>query len=139
MLGPKDPWSRRRFLAVTGCSLGAAAVGCGGSGVDVLTHDVDVALADHPGLSTLGRTVFVDVGIMLPLAVTQVSDGEFVVTNTECPHAHCEVERSGAGLLCPCHGSRFDLDGTRRAGPANDDLVLYDWGFDGSVLTIHGA
>lgn len=41
-----------------------------------------------------------------------------------CPHLGCRVERDadGKALTCPCHGSRFDLQGRRIAGPANRDL-----------------
>jgi Rieske Fe-S protein len=40
-----------------------------------------------------------------------------------CPHLGCRVNRHEAGeLVCPCHGSRFDLAGTRHAGPASGDL-----------------
>jgi Rieske Fe-S protein len=41
-------------------------------------------------------------------------EGDKVVAlNVTCPHAGCPVEyRAGANLfLCPCHDSRFDLDG----------------------------
>ncbi len=29
-----------------------------------------------------------------------------------CPHNGCDVFVEEAGLLCPCHDSRFKLDGT---------------------------
>ena len=38
--------------------------------------------------------------------------------NVTCPHAGCPVEfKAGAGsFLCPCHDSKFNLDGTLVAG-----------------------
>ncbi len=38
--------------------------------------------------------------------------------NVTCPHAGCPVEYKAAGrnFLCPCHDSRFNLDGTLVAG-----------------------
>jgi Rieske Fe-S protein len=43
---------------------------------------------------------------------------------SRCPHLGCRIDRSEDGvLLCPCHGSRFDLRGKRLAGPAGADLA----------------
>lgn len=132
--------TRRVFLRVvgltgTGACLGA---GCGGSGsdVDVLTEDLEVILGDHPDLTEVDKTVLIDAGTLTPIAITLVATDEFMITGTECDHEHCTVSRSGAGWNCPCHGSRFDLDGTRTRGPAHDGLTVYDWMLEGDVLTI---
>lgn len=129
---------RRTFLAVSGMAAVTPCLGCGGGGGDVavLTEDFDLRLADHPDLATTGETVFVDAGLRRPLAVTLVAPGEYVVTATECTHEGCGVTRSGEGLSCPCHGSRFALDGTVERGPAGSPLPLYDWELVGDVLTI---
>jgi Rieske Fe-S protein len=43
---------------------------------------------------------------------------------SRCPHLGCRIEQSEDGvLLCPCHGSRFDIRGKRLAGPAGADLA----------------
>jgi len=39
-----------------------------------------------------------------------------------CPHLGCLVTYDGDGFTCPCHGSRFDLDGSLANGPADRDL-----------------
>lgn len=51
------------------------------------------------------------------------SDGEHIVYR-KCPHMGCklifnEVERTWD---CPCHGSRFDIDGKCISGPSNKDI-----------------
>jgi menaquinol-cytochrome c reductase iron-sulfur subunit len=40
--------------------------------------------------------------------------------NVVCPHAGCSVNLAPAGthFACPCHRSRFALDGTREEGPS---------------------
>jgi len=40
--------------------------------------------------------------------------------STVCPHAGCAVDwdPARACFACPCHDSRFGLDGARQAGPA---------------------
>lgn len=42
-----------------------------------------------------------------------------IALDARCPHLGCTIDRREAGeLVCPCHGSRFDVAGARRAGPA---------------------
>src|SRR5262249_41532693 len=45
---------------------------------------------------------------------------EVLCLSTICPHAGCGVDYDAAQqcFLCPCHGSRFALDGSRRDGPS---------------------
>ena len=42
------------------------------------------------------------------------AQGKIEALNVTCPHAGCPVEyKAGTkGFLCPCHDSRFHLDGT---------------------------
>lgn len=130
--------SRRRFVRVVGVAGAGACVGCGtgGGNLDELTADFEVRLSEHPDLATVGKSVLIDAGLLRPIAVTRVDMDTFEVTGTECSHQHCGVARSGDGWRCPCHGARFDLDGTRRAGPAPVGLTSYDWMLDADVLTI---
>jgi len=48
----------------------------------------------------------------------RVAGGSVQALNVTCPHAGCPVEfKAGAGsFLCPCHDSKFNLDGTLVAG-----------------------
>ena len=39
-----------------------------------------------------------------------------------CPHLGCEVETEEGGFVCPCHGSRFNADGSLKKGPASQPL-----------------
>lgn len=51
------------------------------------------------------------------------SGAELRAFSARCPHLGCRIARlEGAELVCPCHGSRFDLAGHRLAGPATSDL-----------------
>lgn len=41
-----------------------------------------------------------------------------------CTHLGCSVEERNFGFECPCHSSRYDLDGRILKGPAERDLNI---------------
>jgi len=43
----------------------------------------------------------------------------------KCTHADAQLIPSGDSYHCSLHGSRFDLDGKVRKGPASKDLQRY--------------
>jgi Rieske Fe-S protein len=59
----------------------------------------------------------------LELIVTQPTAGQFTGLSAVCTHTGCIVTGvQGADLVCPCHGSRYNLDGTVAQGPAPSPL-----------------
>lgn len=45
------------------------------------------------------------------------------IFSSRCTHLGCRISSSENGqLVCPCHGSRFDIDGEDLKGPANKPL-----------------
>lgn len=49
-------------------------------------------------------------------------EGVYSAISTTCTHLGCQVELQQGEFACPCHGSRFALDGVVRRGPAKLDL-----------------
>jgi cytochrome b6-f complex iron-sulfur subunit len=45
--------------------------------------------------------------------------------STTCTHLGCIVGISDTGFSCPCHGSRYDQDGTVTGGPAPKPLPWF--------------
>jgi cytochrome b6-f complex iron-sulfur subunit len=45
--------------------------------------------------------------------------------STTCTHLGCSVGISDTGFSCPCHGSRYDQDGTVTGGPAPKALPWF--------------
>jgi Rieske Fe-S protein len=43
----------------------------------------------------------------------------------QCTHLGCSVEPRNFGFECPCHGSRFDLNGVIAKGPATSSLKKF--------------
>jgi len=39
-----------------------------------------------------------------------------------CTHLGCTIEQRNFGFECPCHSSRYDINGKVLKGPANKDL-----------------
>ncbi|MFF0542354.1 ubiquinol-cytochrome c reductase iron-sulfur subunit [Nocardia thailandica] len=98
-------------LAVAGCSSGGGPA--------------ESTQAAQPG-DALVKTAEVPVGggvIVGDTVVTQPAAGQFVGLDTVCTHAGCKVAKVANGeVICPCHGSRFGLDGRVVAGPAQAPL-----------------
>ena len=59
--------------------------------------------------------------------IVRKKDGEFVALGAICTHADCtvEYEPEKEGILCNCHGGRFDLTGKVIGGPPPRPLQVY--------------
>lgn len=90
------------------------------------------------GTSRLSANV--PVGLFYPMLVNRAPGGQFHALNSECTHAGCTVpvfSRASNSSTCPCHGSRFAIDGRAINGPASFPLQSYKVSFDGTnLLTI---
>ena len=55
--------------------------------------------------------------------ITQPEAGVFKGFVARCTHAGCALTIKNGGIECPCHGSKFGLDGAVARGPAVNPLV----------------
>jgi Rieske Fe-S protein len=85
--------------------------------------------------NAIAKTSDVPVGsgvIVDEVVVTQPSEGVFKGFSSTCTHAGCTVaEVAGGTINCPCHGSKFNLDGTVANGPASRPL-------DAETISVQG-
>ena len=79
-----------------------------------------------PAAKAIAKTADVPVGsgvIVDEVVVTQPSAGVFKGFSAKCTHKGCLVDKIADGTIdCPCHGSKFNLDGTVAHGPADKPL-----------------
>ena len=73
------------------------------------------AAADVP---SGGALVFRDERLVL-----MRDDNGFYALSLICTHLGCTVIVTEEALSCPCHGSRFDLQGNVLKGPASQSLL----------------
>ncbi len=127
---------RREFLGWVGIgvlatSLPVAIAAC--SDDTKADSDRDTLKADAEGFVTIGTVKALDgKGSILndKLEVIVVRNPEtkkIVALNPVCPHKGCNVEWEAEEkiLECPCHDSKFALDGKLLAGPAKESLATY--------------
>lgn len=64
-----------------------------------------------------GRALVEAAGLDLPLFVRRIAGAPPLALSTRCMHRGCAVEPAADRLICPCHGSEYDLQGAVRSGP----------------------
>lgn len=97
--------------------------------------------AAFPVLSAPGGSVQLKfISYLKPLTLNRVEENRFVTLDTNCTHQGCTVGRylpDDKCMTCPCHGSRYDLEGRvfrdplgNSTEPAPDDLGRYETAYD---------
>lgn len=94
-------------------SAGGGSGGSGGSGGAL------ASVADVP----VGGAVSAKDASGKPVIVAQPTKGDLVAFSAICTHMGCTVAPQGDQLVCPCHGSTYDLaTGDNTGGPAPKPL-----------------
>ena len=89
-----------------------------------------VSTADVP---VGGGVVLADDGVV----VTQPAEGEIHVFDVVCTHQGCPVGQVTDVIVCPCHGSEFDLtSGDPLSGPATAPLAAVGFSVEGDQVVL---
>ncbi len=113
----------------------------GGTGSMLCGSDlcVDLTHPQNAGLNTVGGSRIFSVTGDKIVAVRS-SETTFTTLTAVCTHSGCSVKyvKANDDFACPCHGSKFAIDGSVTRGPAARDLTPYLNTFDAltSTLTI---
>lgn len=149
--------NRRGFLkGLVGAGAGAATTGLAGCAPDIApapfvnaTKDskglVVLEVSRYPDLSRPGGAITLRVDVGTP-AETQVlimhpQGTQYAVVSSLCTHSGCPLGFQEGEAICPCHLSRFSLDGKVTHPPARAPLTQYTSEFDSELglLTIDFA
>jgi len=118
-----------------------AACGGGGGGGPIegegtiCNGNLCISIAANPELADVGGALV----FLVPLHrvyVVRTSANEFSAVTAICTHSQCNIEWKDTIFECPCHGSRFNADGTVSRGPASRALRVYTHMLDGDTLTV---
>jgi Rieske Fe-S protein len=130
------PTARRAFLWAAGLLLVTPLPPAIGAMVDRL-----IATRDRPRRVVIPKDSQNVVTFADGVIVTRVG-GDVRAFSARCTHLGCLIDRASDDLLvCPCHGSRFHLDGTVAAGPALRPLTPLAHAVDPSTgdLVVHAT
>ncbi len=121
--------SRQKVLMGAGLGLVASVLAaCSTYGKKPQASGDTAPSTQTPGTtSAIAKTSEVPVGsgvIVGEVVVTQAAAGDFKGFSSTCTHAGCAVNEIVDGTInCPCHGSKFNLDGSVAHGPATKPLA----------------
>jgi Rieske Fe-S protein len=72
-----------------------------------------------------------------PIVLARPEAGTVVAFSAKCPHQGCVVAPKNNKLVCPCHGSTFDLaTGAVEQGPATTGLNTLTAAVSGDGITL---
>ena len=123
---------RKTVIAGAGVGLAAAALAACSSATETKESEsttgesTSTAPAASAAPEALTKTTDVPVGsgvVIDKVVVTQPVAGDFKGFSAVCTHKGCLVNEVVDGTInCPCHGSKFSLDGAVVKGPAKTPL-----------------
>lgn len=71
-------------------------------------------------------------------AIVVAGAGGLTVLSAKCPHLGCRINGTeGGDLVCPCHASRFRLNGELLHGPARRGLTPLPFAVDAAAGVVH--
>ena len=138
----KELSRRRMLLTLGGGALVVAGLGTLATSVDFMRPKV---LFEKATKFAVGRADSLPPGGVLDLKNRKVfvvhGPRGFYAMSSICTHLGCVVKHQGPGrkkeaFFCPCHGSRFDIEGSVLGGPAPRPLDRLELALDGGKLVV---
>jgi Rieske Fe-S protein len=137
--------NRRTAVAGAGVAVAAVAFAAACSSDSDTESDATTSAVASPAPAgqagnIVGKTSDVPVGsgaILGDVVVTQPTSGTFLAFSPVCTHKGCNCDAvTGATINCPCHGSKFNLDGSVAVGPATQPLAAKAVTVDGDSIIV---
>ena len=132
---------RQQMIRGAGLVLTAGALtACGGGEKSASSSTSAAPPTAAAAGAVITKTSDVPVGsgvIVEDIVVTQPSAGVFKGFSSKCTHKGCAVNKVADGTIdCPCHGSKYNLDGTVANGPATQPLEAKDVVVQGDSIVL---
>jgi Rieske Fe-S protein len=123
--------------------VGSGATACASGGLPLLigreeNEQIRIRLSEAPALNlpdgaiSLATTEEGELNIV----VLRIAENDFAAVSMICTHLGCRVRKARDGFECPCHGSRYDLQGNVINGPAAKSLTSFPVRREGEELVI---
>jgi cytochrome b6-f complex iron-sulfur subunit len=140
---PDEELARRKILTLLGT--GALTVAGLGTAFTALRFLEPNVVYEEDARVSVGRPEEIPPGTVLVLPKQKLyvirSTAGFFALSSVCTHLGCMTRyvREEAALACPCHGSRFSLEGKVTAGPAPRPLRRLQMTVERGVLVVDGG
>lgn len=126
----KENFNRRDFLKTSLKTIAVGSIALSALDVKKLFAEAEkditsttakvINLADHPDLTNVGGSTIIG-----KTFVSRTGDTKFLAISMICTHKKCDVDYTGSGFECPCHGSTYSSTGKVTNGPATKNLKSY--------------
>ncbi|OFX33466.1 MAG: hypothetical protein A2W90_02390 [Bacteroidetes bacterium GWF2_42_66] len=115
------------------CSKEDDDISGGNNGSSQSETTIDLSASEYSVLSAVGGYAYKNNFIVI-----RTGNTSYVALSKICTHMGCTVEysQSANNLPCPCHGSKYTIDGSVINGPATAALKKYSVKVEGALLTI---
>ncbi|MEK7751083.1 MAG: ubiquinol-cytochrome c reductase iron-sulfur subunit [Acidobacteriota bacterium] len=137
-----EPITRRDFLGMGAMGAAVLALGVTTLGMMRLPKAAVLSSPSKKYRVTLPESLAPGLAFLPPgrsVAVFRDAEGVYAISLI-CTHLGCIVKSQADGFDCPCHGSRFALDGSVKKGPAPRALAWYQvTGGDGNYIVDEGT
>jgi cytochrome b6-f complex iron-sulfur subunit len=131
---------RKEFLKRLGYSAAAFFIadylsGCSKDNqIPFVDFTLDLTDPQYNVLLNLGGYVYVQ-----NVIVARAVDGSYLALSQICTHQGCTVQYAVAqnNIVCPCHGSEYDIHGNVIQGPSTSPLFEYATQLTGTLLHVY--
>jgi Rieske Fe-S protein len=95
-----------------------------------------VKISGNQNLEKIGGFVLLEETPVGELLIIRTSETEYTSLSNVCPHKQCHVRVMNPTLIrCPCHHSRYKIDGTYISGPSKASLKKFVTHVEGDIIT----
>ncbi len=135
--------SRRKALGLLGG--GALAIAGLGTAIAAIKYLDPPVFFEEDTRVIIGRPEEIAIGTVLVLPKQKIyvvrSDAGFYALSSVCTHLGCmtRFDKENDQIACPCHGSRFHLDGSVKQGPAPKPLPRLAMSLERGLVVVDTA